>query len=130
MADQMDVISFARELASSLAMPIFIVDPNGTLLYYNRPAENILGRKFQETGKLQASIWSRLFVPTDEHRTPLLPDSLPLMIALTERTPIHKDIWIKGLDNISRHIEVTAFPLIEKSGKFLGAMSIFWEIKE
>ena len=28
-----------RQLASYLAMPIFIVDPQGTLVFYNEPAE-------------------------------------------------------------------------------------------
>ena len=32
-----------RELASYLAMAIFVVDPEGELLYYNEPAERLLG---------------------------------------------------------------------------------------
>jgi len=40
---EIEVILF-RQLAASLAMPIFIVDPQGTLLYCNEPAELILGR--------------------------------------------------------------------------------------
>jgi PAS domain-containing protein len=35
-----------RQLASYLAMPIFIVDPVGNLVFYNEPAESILGRRF------------------------------------------------------------------------------------
>ena len=31
-------------------MPIFLVDTEGNLLYYNEPAEAILGRRFSETG--------------------------------------------------------------------------------
>ena len=130
MAQDDTEIMLARQLAGSLAMPIFIVDPEGTLLFYNAPAENILGRHFQETGAMEASIWSRLFIPEDDNGVPLLPESLPLMIALTDRHPAHSRFWIKGIDNVRRNIEVTAFPLVGKGGKFVGAMAIFWEVTD
>jgi PAS domain-containing protein len=41
-----------RQLASYLAMPIFVVDPQGTLVFYNEPAELLLGRRFEETGEM------------------------------------------------------------------------------
>jgi hypothetical protein len=41
-----------RQLAGYLAMPIFIVDPAGTLVFSNEPAEPILGRRFEETGEM------------------------------------------------------------------------------
>ena len=34
-----------RQLASSLAMPIFLVDPSGNLVFYNEPAEQLLGSR-------------------------------------------------------------------------------------
>lgn len=47
-------VILARHLASYLAMPIFLVDPEGTLVYYNDPAEKILGLRFAETGEVSA----------------------------------------------------------------------------
>jgi hypothetical protein len=38
-------------------------------------------------------------------------------------------MWIQGLDQVRRHIEVTAFPLIGQAGRHLGAVAIFWEVK-
>jgi PAS domain-containing protein len=32
------------QVASYLATPIFVVDPNGDLVYFNEPAEQLLGR--------------------------------------------------------------------------------------
>ena len=55
-----------RQLASYLALPIFLVDPEGTLLFYNEPAEVILGRRFDETGKMPVGEWSTIFEPTEE----------------------------------------------------------------
>lgn len=121
-------VILARSLASYLATPIFIVDPQGTLLYYNPPAEAILGRRFEETGEIAAEAWSRMFDPMDESGASLPPGNLPLMIALTERRPAHLAFWIRGLDNTPRHIEVTAFPVFGQAGRYLGAMAIFWEV--
>ena len=116
-----------RQLASYLAMPIFVVDPDGHLVYYNEPAEMILGCRFEETGELPAQEWSSIFTHSDELDQELPPESLPLMIALRERCPAHRAFWIRGLDQIRRHIEVTAFPLIGQAGRFLGVVAIFWE---
>lgn len=121
-------VILARQLASYLAMSIFIVDPQGTLLYYNEPAERILGRRFEETGEMPVGEWSTIFEPTDEAGRPLKPEALPLVIALNERRPAHGSFWINGLDGVQRHIEVTAFPLIGQAERYVGALAIFWEV--
>lgn len=120
----------ARHLASYLAMPIFIVDPQGNLMFYNEPAESILGRRYEETGEMPVVVWSTIFKPTDEDGAPIDPDSLPLVVALTRRRPAHRGFWIRGLDGVLRHIEVVAFPLVGQADRFLGAIAIFWEITE
>ena len=56
------------------------------------------------------------------------PEQLPLMIALRERRPAHGRLMVRGLDNVRRRIEVTAFPLIGQAGRHLGAVAIFWEV--
>lgn len=123
-------IILARQFASYLALPVLIVDPEGSLLFYNEPAEVILGIRFEETGEMLASEWSRIFVPIDEYGNPLPPDTLPLVIALTDQRPAHRRFWIKGLDNVRRFIEVIAFPLKGQSGRFLGAIALLQEVKE
>jgi PAS domain-containing protein len=121
-------VILARHLASCLVMPIFIVDPAGTLVFYNEPAEPILGCRFEETGEMPASQWSTIFTPMNETGEQLPPEHLPLIIALQERRPAYRKFWILGLDNVMRHLEVTAVPLIGQADRFLGAMAIFWEI--
>ncbi|MFC1923055.1 PAS domain-containing protein [Chloroflexota bacterium] len=123
-------VILARQLAEYLAMPLFIVDPAGDLLYYNEPAETILGIRYVETGSMPASEWSTVFNPVDHEGKPILPEELPLMIAMTQLHPAHKSFWIKGLDNAMRQIELTAFPLIAQANRFLGAIAIFWEVPE
>lgn len=129
MATELTIIQHMKHLAEALAVPTFIVDRAGTLLFYNVPAEGILGKKFSETGEMQASVWSRLFVPTDDQGDPLLPEQLPLIRTLNEQHPASGRFWIRGLDNLPRHIEVSAFPLTSRSGIFLGAAAMFWEAR-
>ena len=62
-----------KQVASYLAMPIFVVDPDGNLLYFNEPAESMLGLRYDETGELPMSEWSTIFTPTDEHGAPIPP---------------------------------------------------------
>ena len=123
-------VILARHLAEHLVMPIFIVGPTGDLLYYNDPAESILGCRYDETGAMPASEWSTIFQPVDQDGQPMNPDELPLVIALTERHPAHKRFWIRGLDEALRQIDVTAFPLNAQAERFLGAVAIFWEVSE
>jgi PAS domain-containing protein len=116
-----------RQLAGYLAMPIFLVDADGTLVFYNEPAERILGQRFDETGEMPASEWATAFAPTDDAGRPIAPEKVPLAIACVERRPAHAELWIRGLDQVSRRIEATALPLIGLAGRFVGAIAVFWE---
>ncbi len=122
-------VILTRQLASYLAMPIFIVDPQGSLVFYNEPAETVLGIRFEETGEMPMDEWTRVFKPTDGNSNALEQNHLPLAKALTESRPAHSNFWIRGLDGVARHIEVFAFPLIGQANRNLGAMAIFWEVK-
>jgi PAS domain-containing protein len=115
-----------KQVASYLATPVFLVDPGGNLLYYNEPAEPILGCRFDERGEMTLSEWSTEFVPEDEDGRALPAENLPLVIALHEGRPAHSSFFITGLDGHRRPIAVTAFPLVAQSGHNLGAVALFW----
>ena len=123
-------IILARQLASYLNVPVFLVDPKGDLLFYNEPAEIILGRRFEETGRMPAEEWSSVFTPLDEDRQPMLPESVPLRITLTTKRPAHRRFYISGLDGKLRHIEVASIPISGLQGEFLGAAALFWEVPD
>jgi PAS domain-containing protein len=128
MSQQEIEVILARHLAEYLALPIFIVDPNGDLLFYNEQAEAILGHRYDETGPMPASDWSTIFNPVDKNGQAIRPEELPLMIAMMKRHPAHQSFWIHGLDGAMREIEVTAFPLSAQADRFLGAVAFFWEV--
>jgi YD repeat-containing protein len=123
-------IILARHLAEHLTLPIFIVDPQGDLLFYNEPAGAILGYNYDQTGPMPSQQWATIFQPFDAEGRPLMPEDLPLVIAIRKQHPAHKIFWIKGLDESLRQIDVMAFPLIGLARQFLGAIAIFWEITE
>ena len=79
-------IILARQLAGYLAVPVFVVSPEGDLLFYNEPAEKILGTRFEETGKMALAEWSTMLEPADEEGKPLPPEKLPVRRSATDGT--------------------------------------------
>ena len=121
-------IILARQLASCVAMPILLVDAEGTLIFYNESAEAILNQRFEETGEIPADEWNKLVTVVDEDRNPVAPDERPMRAALIQRRPVSRTIWTRSGGNDWRHLHVTAFPLVGEAGQLLGVMNIFWEI--
>jgi len=127
MAEKAIEVILTRQLASYLAVPIFIVDEAGVLVYYNEPAEKVLGLRFEDTGEMSQERWSNLFEQKDDHGNPIPASALPLAQALRHGRPAHGAFWIRGLDGQPRRIAVTAFPLIGQARRNLGAIALFWE---
>ena len=119
-----------RQLADCLAIPVFITDTIGNLLFYNEPAEEILGKRFEETGEMPVEEWSTVFKPMDKDGIPIPPKDLPLVKTLKDAYPYHKTFWIESLKGKNKKISLTSYPIIGRAGKFLGAVAIFWTSKE
>jgi hypothetical protein len=66
----------------------------------------------------------------NEKGKPMDPDDLPLVKTLKNQRPYHKAFFIESLKGIRQKISVTAYPIINRASKFLGAVAIFWVIKE
>ena len=115
-----------RQLADCLAIPVFITDIDGNLLFYNEPAEEILGRRYEDTGEIPVEVWSTVFKNKDENEEPLSPDELPLVKTLKNQLPYFKTFWIESLQGKAEKISVTSYPIIGRAGGFLGAVAIFW----
>ena len=123
-------IILSRQLADCLALPIFITDTAGNLLFYNEPAEDILGKRFEDTAEMTVDQWSVDFKNKDENGNPLPPEELPLVMTLNDRLPHHKTFWIENLMGKAERISVTSYPIIGRAGNFFGAVAIFWRTPE
>ena len=121
-------IILARQLASSIATPILLVDAEGALIYYNEGAEAIFNQRFDETGEMPAAEWTARIAAVDDNRNPMPPGERPMMKVLAERRPVSYTMWTRSTDGEWRHLHITAFPIIGEHDALLGAMSIFWEI--
>lgn len=119
-----------RQIADCLAIPVFITDTEGNLLFYNEPAEEILGKRYEDTGEMAVDEWSTVFKNRDENGEDLSPAELPLVKTLKNQQPYHKTFWIESLQGRAERISVTSYPIIGRSGKFLGAVAIFWRPTE
>ena len=120
-------IILSRQLADSLSIPIFLTDPVGNLLFYNEPAEDLLGRRFEETGAMSVDEWSTIFKPVDEFGEAMAAEQLPLVKTLAHQKPAHGTFWIESLQGVRNKISVTAYPVIGRPDRFLGAVAIFWK---
>ena len=122
------VLILARNFASQLATAVFLVDHEGTVIYYNEAAERVLGHRFIEGHGMRAEEWSTVFEPSGEGGRRLAFVENPLGAAIVHREPTHGAIRIRGTDGVERTIEVTAFPLFAHVDDFVGAIAIFWEL--
>ena len=124
-AHEIEII-LSRQLADCLTVPVFIVDPEGTLIFYNEPAEKILGKLFQDTGIMKVGDWGTAFYAHDNKGNSIPPSDLPLVSTIKSHIPAHKTFWIKNMEGKSYEISVTSIPIIGRSKEFSGALAIFW----
>jgi PAS domain-containing protein len=117
-----------RQLVSGLAIPAFVADAAGNLVFINEPAERLLGVRFDEIGDMPFETWTTTFAPPDSHPGALAPEDLPLAIAIRQRRPAHGPMRIVGRDGVTRDIEITAFPLESAHGRLEGGVAMFWEV--
>ena len=122
-------IVLMRQLASYLAAPILVVDRNRDLLFFNEPAEPILGSRFDETGEIQRGLWTDTFRPSDADGAPLPSERQPLTLAIENNEPTHRRLSFRGPDATARVMEGLAFPLEPRGGELLGGVGMFWEVE-
>lgn len=119
----------ARSLMSNLTTPAFLVDLQGTLVFFNDAAGEVLGLRFEEAGPLPVDEWGTMFVPRDKNGGPIPVAELPLSIALATAQPAHGRMWLHTAAGEERGIEAHALPIVGAAG-MRGALAVFWDIAE
>jgi PAS domain-containing protein len=118
----------ARELASNLATPMFLIDARGMLVFFNEAAEVFLGASFAELGEIDALEWGAMLQMSEPDGTPVRRRDTPAGIAFFERRPSHRRFLATGHDGVRHHVEVTAYPLFAATDDLHGVVSVFWEV--
>jgi PAS domain-containing protein len=120
------LLILARDVASKLATPMFVVDPEGTLVFFNEAAEAVLGETFADAGEMKRDQWTTAYAPIEADGQGIPFERLPLGIALTEGRPAHKTFRIRGADGVVRDLASTAIPLLAHQDDIVGAVALFW----
>lgn len=120
-------IVLLRQWASYIAVPTWITDNEGRLLYYNESVESIIGLRFEDVDDLPADDLAERFAMTDIDGTPISHYDRPLIIALTKQMPAHRRIGLRSTDQAIRELEVTAIPILSTGDRHLGAMATIWD---
>jgi PAS domain-containing protein len=121
------VLILARELASNVATPIFLLDRRGVVVYYNEPAEALVGQPFAAVGEVPAREWGAAFEPEDLDGNPLPLDSLPPAISNIEQRAAHQTVRVTVGDGRKMVIDMAAMPLFARADEFEGTIAIFWD---
>ena len=112
-------------MITNLALPAFLTDTEGRLLFFNDAAAERLGRRFEEVGRIPREEWGREIGPFDEQGRALATDSLPFARALRGGCPAQGRFRVRLGDGDLEEVEVSALPLVEP-GNFEGALVVFW----
>jgi PAS domain-containing protein len=117
----------AREFAANLATPMFLIDANGVLVFYNDAAAVLLGKPFAELGEIPAGEFGAMLeMATPDGEVVRRRDS-PAGVAFFEGRPAHARVLATAYDGSRRMYEATAYPLFAAEGDMHGVMSVFWE---
>ena len=125
MASQPLELILARNLVSEITLAAFLVDPEGKLVFFNDAAGALVGRRFEEVGRLRQEDWASEFGPFDEFGKVLPTEDLPLTLALREGLPAHDRFHMSTRDEELVEVDVSALPLATADG-FKGAIVVFW----
>jgi hypothetical protein len=118
----------ARELASNLATPMFLMDARGMLVFYNDAAAILIGKTFGELGEIPASEFGKLLELTDPDGEPIRRRNTPAGVAYFMRRPSHLRVSCTSFDGVRRLVDATAYPLFGTTGEMHGVVSVFWEV--
>lgn len=116
----------AREFASNVAIPVFLVDADNELVFYNEAAQIAFGTPFAQPGTMRQGDWSERFQPTRADGSSYPRDQLPVVVALEKHEAAHGVMQVTAPDGNRVTVEITAIPLWSSPDEFAGVMAIGW----
>jgi PAS domain-containing protein len=120
----------ARNLLTSISTPAFLLDHEAAVVFYNEAAAALLGRSFEDAGRMEADQWTQAFGPFDFKGSPVEVDALKTTEAIRHGRPAHATFTIRVAGGERRAIEASAFPIVASEQGSSGAMIFFWPLSE
>jgi PAS domain-containing protein len=118
----------ARNLLTSISTPAFLIDSDTAVVFYNESAAALLGRSFEDAGRMSAEEWTAAFGPLDTEGAPVEVDSLEVTAAIRDGRPSHGTFTIRTAGGERTTIEASAFPIVTSEHGSSGAMILFWPL--
>jgi PAS domain-containing protein len=115
----------ARNLVQNISTPALIADAEGALVFYNEAAGQIIGRRFEEAGRLSQDQWRAELSPPDGKDTAENADTLSQ--ALTGNAAGHGRFYIRAYDDREVEVEASAIPLTRDADAY-GTLVAFWPV--
>lgn len=111
----------ARSLSENLAVPCFVVNAQGAVVWFNEAAERLTGRSAPDTPELSAAELAGVLDAREPDGDPLDPEALPQFEALSRRTPTTKSLQVAGADG-TVWLDTAALPLLTPDGSAVGVL--------
>jgi len=118
----------ARELASNLATPMFLLDGGGMLVFYNDAAALLLGKAFSELGEIPSAEFAQTLQLSTPDGDRIRQRDTPSGRAFYEQRPAHQKVMATSFSGVRRMYEATAYPLLGATGEMHGVVAVFWEV--
>ena len=116
-----------RQLAGHLVVPVLVVNLGMDIVYYNEAAEEILGLRFAETGKLSTAEAREHFLVLDAAGSAIPPKAGPIYSAMRDKHAHTRDIVLQRVsDGRQQAMQAVAFPLLAQGDRELGTVCMLW----
>src|SRR5436189_5676289 len=119
----------ARNLLTSISTPAFLADETGSLVFYNEAAGALLGRPFEDVGRMTPEQWTATYGPFGEDARPFGLDELTTTEAIRKGRAAHAVFRIRSSRGAEHVIESSAFPIVASEEGSSGAMIFFWPLE-
>src|SRR5690606_35720819 len=116
----------ARNLLTAVSTPALLVDNEGDMLFYNEAAAALVGRSFEETGRLAADEWHRVFGLLCERASGGEGAGRGCTQAVGAGHPVRGDFRVRAASGEEIEIEAAALPLVANGAAPSGAMIMVW----
>jgi PAS domain-containing protein len=111
----------ARSLSENLAVPCFVVNDAGAIVWFNESGERLIGRMAPDTPELSAAEFVDILDVRSSGGEPADAKSRPYLRALGERTPVIESYRVSGADG-TQVVDAAALPLLGGDGEALGVL--------
>src|SRR6516164_8637004 len=118
----------AREFAANVATPFLVLDRDGTLVYFNERAAQLIGSTPGELCPLPELEWRQRFSIERLDGSGVADEQTPSATARRERRPVHETLVYTSLNGPRRVLEVTATPLLGRGDDLEGVFLLFLEV--